>query len=67
MYTGICGFEFNFSTTIGWLAIQFGADIYGAQKIIPSDFADPLTSHQVPSSGQTFQFVQYFGFTKTTL
>lgn len=32
----------------GWIGFDFGADIHGAQKMSPADFADALTFRIVP-------------------
>ncbi len=34
--------------------MKFGADIHGAQRMIPRDFGDPLTFHLMPPAGQSF-------------
>lgn len=30
-------------TTIEWVSMEFGSQIYGPQRINPTDFGDPLT------------------------
>lgn len=39
---------------MGWIAITFGADMRGAQKVNPNHFVDPLTFHRAPPGGQGF-------------
>ncbi len=48
----ICGFEWNVSTNIGWIAIKSDTDI--PLRMNYNDFGDPLTSYLVPSLGQNF-------------
>lgn len=50
----ICGFEWNISTTIGWVAMKLGTDIHDSLRMNWNNFDDPLTSPLAPSSGQTF-------------
>ncbi len=42
------------STTIGWIAVRFGADIHGSQRMNPNDFGDHLTFPPAPPMGQSF-------------
>lgn len=36
------------------IALKFGADIHGAQRMNPNDSDDPLTLQIAPPAGQTF-------------
>ncbi len=37
------------------IAMKFGADIHGAQRMNPYDFGAPLTLPEAPTAGQSFQ------------
>lgn len=48
------GLDWNISTNTEWIAMKFGKDIHGAQRIHPNDFGDLPTFHLVLSSGIDF-------------
>ena len=48
----ICDTNLCISTTIGWVAVKFSTDIYGALRIKVINFDDPLTFNLVPLSGE---------------
>lgn len=36
--------------------MNFCTDMHGPQRMVPTDFCDPLTSHLAQSLGQNFNF-----------
>lgn len=40
--------DWNISTTTGGIAVKFGTDIHGLQRIKPDDFGNPMTSPLAP-------------------
>lgn len=41
--TPVVGLEISIPSNIEWVAVTFGIDIHGPQRIKPTDFDDPLT------------------------
>ena len=46
----ICGFEWNSSSTFGWIAVTFAVSL----RINYNNFGDPSTFHPGPASGLNF-------------
>lgn len=46
--------ELLYSWQTSWIAMAFGANIHGPQRIYPNAFDDPLTFNLEPQSGQNF-------------
>lgn len=47
----------NISTTVGCIAMKFGADIHDAQRTTPNEMDDPLTFHLAPPADQFFPLI----------
>lgn len=56
----ICGFDWNVSMTVGWIAMKFGIDIYVPCRVNLNNFSDLLTSSSTIIRSK-FKFLQYFG------
>ncbi len=47
----------NISTPIQWIAMKFGTDIYGAQRMNPSYFGNPPSFSSSATSGLKFSLI----------
>ncbi len=53
------------SKTTEWVAMKFGTDVHGAQRMYPYAFNDPLTFHLAPPADWSFHIFSEISHTST--
>lgn len=50
----ICGFNWNISTTTGWITMKFGTNIHNPFRTVLNNFSDQVSFHLASLPGQNF-------------